>query len=73
MKGFINEASWDRIGRVVLGAVLLYLGFGNVVTGGWGTAFKIIGFIPLLTGIFGFCPLYAIFKVRTNKEAGVNA
>ncbi len=73
MKDFINEAGWDRIVRVVLGAVLLYLGFGGVVTGGWGTAFKIIGFIPLLTGIFGFCPLYAIFKIRTNKEAGVNA
>lgn len=73
VKDFINQASWDRIARVVLGAVLLYLGFGKVVTGGWGTTLGIIGFIPLLTGLFGWCPIYAILKFRTNKEAGANA
>ncbi|MEN6481271.1 MAG: DUF2892 domain-containing protein [Anaerolineaceae bacterium] len=30
--------------------------------------FKIIGFLPLLTGLVGFCPLYALFKFRTNKS-----
>lgn len=42
---FANEASWDRIGRVFLGIVLLYLGWAEVVTGGWGIALKIIGFV----------------------------
>ena len=64
---FINESSIDRILRVVVGIVLLALGWGGVVTGGLGLAFKIIGFIPLLTGLVGFCPLYALFKVKTNK------
>lgn len=68
MAGFINEASWDRIARVVLGAVLIFLGFG-VVHGGFGTFLGIVGFIPLLTGVAGWCPLYAIFKFRTNHTA----
>ena len=63
----VNEASWDRVVRVVLGIVLLYLGFGGVVTGGLGTALKIIGFIPLLTGLIGWCPAYTLFKFQTNK------
>ncbi|MFC1629004.1 DUF2892 domain-containing protein [Gemmatimonadota bacterium] len=63
----VNEASWDRVARVVLGAVILYLGWGGVVSGGLGTFFKIFGFIPLLTGVFGVCLLYMPFKFRTNK------
>lgn len=64
---FINEANWDRIVRVVLGVILLYLGWAGVVTGAWGVFFKFVGFIPLLTGLVGFCPLYTLLKFRTNK------
>jgi hypothetical protein len=66
---YVNEAGWDRIVRLVLGIALLYLGWAGMVTGGWGTFLKIIGFLPLLTGLVGFCPAYALFKVRTNKTA----
>ncbi len=70
---FINEASWDRIGRVVLGIILLYLGWAEVVTGGWGTVLKVIGFVPLLTGLAGWCPLYALFRFRTNTDTTASA
>lgn len=63
----INQANWDRIVRVVLGIVLLYLGWGGVVTGGWGVFLKVIGFLPLVTGLVGFCPAYWLLKIRTNK------
>jgi hypothetical protein len=63
----MNEASWDRIARVVLGIVLLVLGWAGVVTGGWGIFLKIIGFVPLLTGLIGWCPLYSLFKFSTKK------
>ncbi len=66
---FMNEASWDRVGRVVLGAILLILGWTGVVDGTLGTIFKIVGFVPLLTGLAGWCPLYAIFRFRTNETA----
>jgi fatty acid desaturase len=64
---YINEASWDRIARVLLGIALLYLGWAGVVTGGWGIFLKVVGFVPLLTGLIGFCPLYALFRFRTEK------
>ncbi len=63
----INEASWDRIVRVVLGVVLLYLGWAGVVTGGWGLFLKVFGFLPLITGLVGFCPAYALLKIRTKS------
>lgn len=64
---YINEAGWDRVVRIVLGIALLYLGFAGIVPGGWGLFLKVIGFVPLLTGLVGWCPLYALFKVQTNK------
>jgi len=63
----LNEAPWDRIIRVVLGVVLLYVGFG-VMSGTGGIIVGIIGLIPLITGLVGFCPLYSLFHLSTNKE-----
>lgn len=64
---YINEAGWDRVVRIIIGIALLYLGFSGVVPGGWGLFLKVIGFVPLLTGLVGWCPLYALFKFQTNK------
>lgn len=61
-----NESTVDRILRVILGIVLLVLGFGGFTSGGLALAFKILGFIPLITGVVGFCPIYALLKIRTN-------
>lgn len=65
---FMNEAAWDRIGRIVLGVVLLTLGWGGVVGGALGTIFKFLGFVPLVTGLLGWCPIYAVLGFRTNRE-----
>lgn len=66
---YINESGLDRVIRIVLGLVLLYLGFSGVVGGGLGVLLIVLGFIPLLTGVAGWCPLYALFKIRTKQEA----
>ncbi len=63
-----NESMTDRIIRVVLGIALLALGWTGNVSGVLGEIFKYLGFVPLLTGLIGFCPLYALFKFRTNKR-----
>lgn len=60
-----NEASWDRIARVILGIVLLIVGFG-VMSGTGGVIVGLIGLVPLLTGLSGFCPLYRLAGFRTN-------
>jgi len=55
-----NEAIWDRMIRVVLGIGLLSLVFVGPRTP-WG----IVGVVPLLTGLVGFCPLYRILGLST--------
>lgn len=65
MASFINEAAWDRVLRVLLGVVLLYLGWSGAVGGTLGWIFKIGGFLPLVTGIVGWCALYEVFGVTT--------
>ena len=65
--GFVNEAGWDRAARVTLGVVLLVLGLG-VVDGTLGTVLAVVAFVPLLTGLVGWCPLYSVFRFRTNRD-----
>lgn len=64
MKG--NTSNIDRIVRVLLGLVLIYVGFA-VMTGTSGIVVGVLGFIPLLTGILGFCPIYALLKISTRR------
>jgi hypothetical protein len=66
---FVNEAAWDRIVRVLLGVVLLFLGITGVVGGGVALFLEIIGLVFTITGLVGFCPLYAIAKFRTNHAS----
>jgi len=55
-----NEGSLDRLLRIILGLGLLALVFvGPQTPLGW------IGVVPLLTGLFGFCPAYRIFGINT--------
>ncbi len=60
-----NEGKLDRIFRVVIGLGLLSLVFIGPQTM-WG----LIGLIPLLTGMIGFCPLYKVFGLNTCPLAG---
>lgn len=62
-----NQSGADRVIRIVIGAALLVLGWGGLVTGTFGWIFKIGGFVPLITGLAGWCPLYALAKAHTNK------
>ena len=63
----INESGLDRIIRVIVGIALLALYFTNTVTGGLGIVFIVLGAVALLTGVVGFCPLYTLLKISTNK------
>lgn len=60
-----NVGSIDRVIRVILGIVVLSLLFiieGNLKWLG------LIGLIPLITGLIGYCPIYTLFKTSTNKS-----
>lgn len=50
-----NVGGFDRIARIVVGiALMAFAFFAN-------QPIAYIGIIPLVTGLFGFCPLYPIF------------
>lgn len=58
----VNVGGTDKVLRIVVGVVLLSLVF--LVEGAakwWG----LVGLIPFGTGVFGFCPLYALFGLST--------
>src|ERR1039458_526811 len=56
-----NEGTLDRTVRVLLGLALLALVF--VGPRSW---LGLIGLIPLLRGVVGFCPLYKLMGIRTS-------
>jgi hypothetical protein len=56
----INVGGIDQIARIVAGLALIGLTLADVI-GVWGW----IGVVPLLTGIFKFCPAYAIFGLSS--------
>jgi len=58
-----NVGGWDRILRIIVGAALLALVFVGPKTI-WG----LVGIIPLLTGLFGTCPIYSLLGIRTCRS-----
>lgn len=66
-----NVGSVDRIIRIVIGIIILAVGFQY--RSWWG----LIGIVPLATGIVGFCGLYTVFGISTcplekSKETSDN-
>jgi hypothetical protein len=54
-----NVGGFDRILRLIAGLVIL--GAGYYYKSWWG----LIGIVPILTGIFRFCPAYLPFGLST--------
>jgi hypothetical protein len=58
-----NEGAVDRVIRVIVGLGLLsLLAMGPVP--GWGLV-GLIGLIPAVTGLLGFCPTYTLLGIDT--------
>lgn len=57
-----NVGGVDRVLRIIVGIGLLSIVFvGPQTPWGW------IGAVPLLTGLFGYCPAYLPFGIKTCK------
>ena len=61
---FLNVGSWDRALRALLGIALLSLVFVGPQSP-WGY----LGLVPLFTASLGWCPLYSIVGMSTEKAA----
>ena len=55
-----NEGTIDRSARILLGLILLSL---TVI--GPQTMWGLVGLVPLLTGLVGYCPLYQVLGLST--------
>lgn len=60
----INESKADRIIRVVIGAALLIWFFVDQSAGFWHWI-KLVGILPLVTGLLGHCALYSLLGIST--------
>lgn len=58
-----NVGGIDKILRIVVGAALIALAAMGQI-GVWGY----IGVVPLLTGLFNFCPVYPLLGISTCKS-----
>lgn len=73
---FMNEGVWDRAIRTLAGIAMGYAAWMTwpaSVMSGPGTVshlFLVIGSIALVTGLVGWCPVYALFDVSTKKSVG---
>jgi hypothetical protein len=58
----LNVGTVDRFVRILFGLVLLSVVFvGPKTPWGW------IGIAPVLTGLFRFCPFYALIGLNTGS------
>ena len=75
----INEGTWDRMIRVVIGLALGYVSWSawpadaNFLSMAGAVSFVslVTGVIAFVTGVVGYCPLYQVFGVATNKRLHV--
>lgn len=57
-----NVGGADKVIRIVAGLVIL--GLGLAFKSYWG----LVGLLPLITGLVGFCPAYVILGISTCKK-----
>ena len=67
----VNEGPLDRGFRVVLGAVLLWLGTASGILSAPFSTMAVVGAgAALLTGVTGFCGLYKVLGINTCAKEG---
>jgi hypothetical protein len=67
MKIPTNESPFDRTLRIVVGVVLGWLYLAGQVTGAVAAVALAASVVLLVTGIVGYCPMYALFHTGTAQ------
>ena len=63
-----NISNIDRIVRLVISALFVYLYVSGIVPGTFGIVLVVLAVVFTLTTVVAFCPIYAIFKLSTYKS-----
>ena len=63
-----NVGGVDRLIRAVVGGGLIYYAMSNLPgADAWMVPAGMVGFVLILTAIFGWCPAYKVFGMKTCK------
>ena len=63
-----NMGATDKYIRLFVALILAVLVYLKVIEGTWEIVATAVAFVFLLTGAFGFCPLYTLFGINTCKK-----
>ena len=63
-----NIGRTDRIIRIVIGLAILIPHYIYYAMTGYYCVWANIGWLPLVTGLFRWCPVYVPFKISTVKK-----
>jgi hypothetical protein len=63
-----NVGAVDKMIRGVVGLFLIYIAAANFQNGVLSGIAFVIGFLLILTSMFGFCPLYKLLGISTKHE-----
>lgn len=65
-----NASGFDRIVRLILGVGLVVLAYLYMASLGtlFAVVLGIVGLVLLATAVIGWCPLYAMFGISTDKS-----
>ncbi len=64
-----NVGSIDKAIRFIIALVMILLFALDIVTGVWGYVALGIAAVMVITSLFSFCGLYALFGVNTCKTS----
>ena len=64
---YVNMSHLDRTIRVIVGLLMLGAAWTGIATDIWKAGLEIFGWVPLATGLIGWCPIYALLGFRTRR------
>ena len=65
---FRNLGTWDRLVRLAVGLALLSLGGFGVLPDLGSIALLMFGWVPALTAVLGWDPIYSLLHFNTVKR-----
>jgi hypothetical protein len=68
-----NVGGIDRGVRVIVGLLLLGIGFFHVVTGTLAILAYLFGVIALATAVFAYCPAWGPLGINTSRSKHIQA
>jgi len=64
-----NESTVDRLIRIAVGVALAALALSGAVAAPWLYIVWLVAAIAIVTGVVGFCAIYALLGLSTRRTA----